>query len=294
MDLWEKISADIEHHSHKPFLIKNQQSVSGGCINDAVKISDGKHHYFVKTNRADALAMFTAEADGLNEIAASGSVRVPKVIGCGQVNSTAYLILEFIDLGSGSNRHQRLLGEQLASMHRKTQTQFGWHRDNTIGSTPQINTLTSDWVSFWIKHRLGFQLQLAAKNGHRGELQKKGEVCMADLPTWLSGHQPQASLLHGDLWSGNYGFDKSAQPVIYDPAVYFGDREADIAMTELFGGFSRDFYAAYTDHWPLDDGYSWRKTLYNLYHIINHLNLFGSGYRGQTISLMDKLLAQFK
>jgi fructosamine-3-kinase len=266
--------------------------VGGGCINNASTISDGSHTFFVKTNQAESLAMFAAEAEGLKEIAASKSIRVPHLIAYGQHQANAYLILEYIPLRSGSIRSQRLLGEQLAKMHGKTQAQFGWRRNNTIGSTPQINTLNDNWVQFWAQHRLGFQLELAARNGYRGELQHKGETCLQNLPQWLAGYQPPASLLHGDLWSGNIAFDTAAHPVLYDPAVYFGDREADLAMTELFGGLSQDFYAAYREHWPLDDGYRWRKTLYNLYHIINHLNLFGGAYRDQAIQMMNTLLKE--
>jgi fructosamine-3-kinase len=178
-------------------------------------------------------------------------------------------------------------------LHRQGSPSFGWHRDSHIGSTPQPNTPTTDWAAFWRDQRLGFQLHLAAANGYARTLQPAADRLLADLEALLS-HRPAPSLLHGDLWGGNLGFLRDGEPVIYDPAVYYGDREADLAMTELFGGFGGDFYAAYREAWPLDPGYGVRKTLYNLYHILNHLNLFGSGYLGQARGMIDRLLAEIR
>ena len=191
-----------------------------------------------------------------------------------------------LDKASGAR-----LGEQLASMHRTLGAGFGWMRDNTIGSTPQINTQESDWIVFWRDHRLGFQLTLAAHDGHTGELQRQGERLLQRLPSFFSDYRPLPSLLHGDLWGGNAAATAAGEPVIFDPAVYYGDREADIAMTELFGNFPPAFYAAYRATWPLDTGYAQRRDLYNLYHVLNHLNLFGAGYLRQAQSMIAKLLA---
>jgi fructosamine-3-kinase len=168
---------------------------------------------------------------------------------------------------------------------------FGWDRDNTIGSTPQLNEPSVDWVTFWRERRLGYQLELAARNGYRGRLKQRGERLLDGLGALLD-HNPVPSLLHGDLWGGNLGYDEAGEPVIFDPACYFGDREADLAMTELFGGFGRRFWAAYQEAWPLSEGYPVRKHLYNLYHVINHLNLFGGGYLSQAESMIDRLLAE--
>ena len=184
----------------------------------------------------------------------------------------------------------RELGRRLARLHRVTGSRFGWDRDNTIGATPQVNTPGSDWIAFWREHRLGFQLGLAARNGHGGRLQQRGGQLMEKLPEFFRDCTPAPSLLHGDLWGGNAGFDASGDPVIYDPAVYYGDRETDIAMTELFGGFSADFYSGYNAEFPLDAGYAHRKDLYNLYHVLNHLNLFGGGYGAQAERMIDRLL----
>jgi fructosamine-3-kinase len=178
-------------------------------------------------------------------------------------------------------------------MHRCESGRFGWHRDNTIGSTPQINDPSDDWITFYRDHRLGFQYQLAADHGY-GELMPSGQQLMDCLDQFFADYKPRASLLHGDLWSGNYAIDQNGQPVIFDPAVYYGDREADLAMTELFGGFSARFYAAYNDAYPLDAGYKVRKNLYNLYHILNHLNLFGGGYLGQAERMTRQLLSEVR
>jgi fructosamine-3-kinase len=191
----------------------------------------------------------------------------------------------------GSTASLEQLGIDLACMHRHRSSHFGWHRDNTIGSTPQINDQTDNWVVFYRRHRLGVQYQLAADHGY-GQLLPAGERLMDRLEQFFTDYQPQASLLHGDLWSGNYAIDETGRPVIFDPAVYYGDREADLAMTELFGGFSPRFYAAYNNTYPLDAGYKVRKNLYNLYHILNHLNLFGGGYLGQAERMTNQLLSE--
>lgn len=252
---------------------------------------DGARGYFVKTNGAARYDMFEAEADGLTALAASHSIRAPAPICRGQTGTVSYLVLELLALGGPA--HGRVAGQQLAALHRTLSPTFGWHRDNYIGSTPQLNTPSRDWTDFWRDQRLGYQLELAASNGFARALQPAAERLLADLDRLL-GHDPAPSLLHGDLWGGNLGFLQDGQPVTYDPAVYYGDREADLAMTELFGGFNADFYAAYREGWPLDPGYSVRKTLYNLYHVLNHLNLFGRGYLGQARAMMDRLLAEVR
>ena len=269
-------------------------SVSGGDINSAHKLQTAEFSWFIKLNRADLAAMFAAEATGLQELAASKTFRVPEVICVGDFQRHAYLVLNFIDLQSLQGPSARQFGTQLARLHRQPKAYFGWPIDNTIGSTPQYNQRDNDWVHFWQQQRLGSQLQLAAANGYGGTLQTQGEQLLARLGEFFCDYRPQASLLHGDLWGGNAAADAKGQPVLFDPACYYGDREADIAMTELFGGFGSDFYAAYQAEFPLDAGYKTRKTLYNLYHIINHVNLFGSGYLSQANAMLGKLLAELK
>ncbi len=267
-------------------------SVGGGNINSAYRLQTNNIDWFIKLNRADLVAMFVAEAAGLSELADIGAVRVPKVICFGEYQQHAYLVLEFIELGSLISRSASLFGQQLAALHQSPQAYFGWSIDNTIGSTPQHNARHEDWVSFWRQQRLGKQLQFAAANGYGGSLQTQGEKLLERIGDFFSDYRPHPSLLHGDLWGGNAAADKQGQPIIFDPACYYGDRETDLAMTELFGGFSRDFYTAYQAEYPLDSGYNTRKTLYNLYHILNHLNLFGSSYLNQANSMIGQLLAK--
>jgi len=290
MSLWEAIAADIAAATGVRAELEQHGSVGGGCINQAQRIRYGDTSYFVKLNSADQLDMFAAEAEGLEELRRCRALRIPAPVCRGTDGASAYLVME--DLALGGRGDPAALGEGLAALHRITQARFGWHRDNTIGSTPQVNTLTDDWIDFYREHRLRFQLALAVRHGCPGRLVSQGERLLADFHALFDGHAPAASLLHGDLWAGNQAYTSSGEPAIFDPAVYYGDREADLAMTELFGGFSRDFYAAYNAAWPIDPGYRTRKTLYNLYHTLNHFNLFGGGYVSQAQGMIDSLLSE--
>lgn len=287
---WDTITKNIVAATGQAFTARSVQPLLGGDINAAFRLQDGHRDYFVKLNHPELAAMFAAEFAGLQELAGTQTLRIPEPVIYGQSDTHSFLVLEYLELSHASPASERLLGQQLALLHQRVQPYFGWHRDNTIGSTLQRNTQTNDWVSFWHEQRLGFQLQLAAKNGYGGRLQTVGERLGNELTALFAGYTPSPSLLHGDLWAGNASADKQGNPVIFDPACYYGDREADLAMTELFGGFSRDFYAAYEDVWALDKGYKVRKSLYNLYHILNHLNLFGGGYLRQAENIMTKLL----
>ena len=294
MLLWQTISAHISTATGKPFTVESQRSVGGGCINDACVVGNGDVSYFVKTNTAVCAFMFEAEAAGLAEIAGTHAICVPQPVCFGIAGNAAYLVLECLEFGQGKSETQRSLGAQLAAMHQIRHKQYGWCRDNTIGSTPQSNAEMGNWVDFWRESRLGFQLSLAVRNGAPAAIERKGESLKASLASFFPGIMPPPSLLHGDLWSGNWAADSEGNPVIFDPAVYYGDRETDIAMTELFGGFSPDFYAAYREAYPLDAGYKVRKTLYNLYHILNHYNLFGGGYASQAERMIDSLLSEIR
>jgi len=286
------IEQAIRDATGKGFNIRRMAAAGGGCINTAYRLEGDQCSFFVKLNRKDLLPMFEAEAEGLRGIAASCTVRAPKPVCYGVAGDQAYLAMEYLTLRSGRAAADHLLGEQLAAMHAIRQPWFGWHRDNTIGSTPQPNPRCENWSNFWSQHRLAWQLDLAAGRGYGGRLQRAGEKLLERLPALLAGHTPSPSLLHGDLWGGNYACDEAGQPVVFDPACYFGDREADLAMTELFGGFGEAFYAAYRESFPVDAGYTVRKDLYNLYHVLNHLNLFGGGYLQQADSMIARLLAE--
>jgi fructosamine-3-kinase len=261
--------------------------VGGGCIHRSFRVTDGDRNWFVKANNANLADLFAAEADGLRALA-TGPLRVPQVICSGETDEQSFLVLEWLNLGAGAPRDYAKLGEQLARLHALAGPRYGWRRDNYIGSTPQSNITDSSWPSFFATARLAPQLALARSNGH-ARIHADGEKLLQVLPHLFGGHTPQPSLLHGDLWGGNAAFLTEGTPVIFDPAVYYGDRETDLAMTELFGGFPEDFYAAYRAHAPLDPGYRVRKTLYNLYHVLNHANLFGGGYVAQAEKMMDRL-----
>ncbi len=289
---WQIISDQIESATGQVFKVVSAHRLSGGDINSAFRLQGDDRSYFVKLNRADLVTMFEAEFTGLQDIAKTQAICVPTPIVCGKTAEHSFLVLEHLEFGCSSKDSDRLLGQQLALMHQKQQPYFGWHRDNTIGSTLQVNNRSEDWQSFWREQRLGFQLKLAADKGYGGRLQADGERLCSNMAALFDNYLPQPSLLHGDLWAGNAAVDKRGRPVIYDPACYYGDREADLAMTELFGGFSRGFYAAYQAVWPLDHGYGVRKTFYNLYHILNHVNLFGGGYLRQAESMMAMLLSE--
>ena len=283
------INQAISNATGLMFVPLQQRSVSGGCINQSYLLADDERRFFVKLNDATRLAMFEAEAAGLQQILASHSVRAPRPLCHGVADGQAFLVLEYMDLRAQGD--PAALGQQLALMHRTRQAYFGGPRDNMLGSTPQHNTQTATWIHFVREQRIGFQLRLAAQNGYGGKLQTQGEKLLAGLDQFFTDYQPQASLLHGDLWGGNHAYLPDGAPVIFDPAVYYGDRETDLAMTELFGGFAPAFYAAYREAWPLDAGYAVRKTLYNLYHILNHANLFGGGYAAQALQMIAQLNA---
>jgi len=268
------ISAVISEATHRTFEVRGATPVGGGSINEAYRLegTDGTC-YFVKLNDSRHLDMFVAEAAGLEAIAATNTIRVPRPLAHGSMGRQSFLVLEHLELDSRGNAKR--LGEQLAALHRCEAQRFGFAADNFIGTTPQPNPWTDDWLTFWRIHRLGFQLRLAEKNGYGGQLHSLGEKLMNALPAFFADYTPQPSLLHGDLWNGNHAFLADGTPAIFDPAVYYGDRECDLAMTELFGGYPADFYAAYRAVYPLDPGYAARRELYNLYHILNHVNLFG-------------------
>lgn len=318
--MWTQIATHISQATGEPFTIKNHRSVGGGCINQGYAVSGDTGTYFVKLNQASQVAMFEAEALGLKQMLATNTIRVPQPMCCGTAGESAYIVMEWLEFGgSGNTQAWEEMGRRLAQMHRANPLQpkeklnvatleiagsnvqpfnlqsanqppatcFGWDFNNTIGSTPQINTWASNWAEFFTEHRLGYQFRLARRRGGHFPHQER---LLAIAPKLLN-HQPQPSLVHGDLWSGNAAITKSGEPVILDPATYVGDREVDIAMTELFGGFSAAFYRGYNEEWPLDEGYKQRKTLYNLYHILNHFNLFGGGYSSQANRMIEQILS---
>lgn len=285
---WAAIRAELASAGVNIDIERPPTPIAGGDINEAWCVDTGDASLFLKTGPVSGYDMYTAEAEGLAEIGAADAVHVPAVIAAGKTDRDAFLALEWLDIGRPTSVSDRKLGEQLAVLHRVTAKQFGWTRDNTIGGTPQPNPRTDDWVAFFREYRLRFQLDLAARSGHCGEIQSLGrELCDA-LPSLFDGYEVVPSLLHGDLWGGNRAAIAD-EPVIFDPATYYGDRESDIAMTMLFGRFNATFYDAYESAWPLAAGHERRIELYKLYHLLNHLNLFGNGYAGSVLHCLQSL-----
>jgi fructosamine-3-kinase len=268
------------------------QPVGGGCSNECFRYGTAMGPVFVKVANENSIDMLIAESVGLHELRVAGAVRVPQVLGIGVAEGHALLALEWIELVRATPSSDAKLGEQLATQHRVTKPLYGFKRNNFIGRSAQSNLWSRDWVNFWRERRLEAQLLLAESNGVDEQFIERTTVLMALMDGFFTSYIPVASLLHGDLWGGNYAADSSGVPVIFDPAVYFGDRECDLAMTRLFGGFSEEFYTAYHSAWPLDEGWQQRVELYNLYHVLNHHNLFGGSYLAQAEAMVGKLLAE--
>ena len=286
--MWTEIAQAISQATGQEFAIANTKSVGGGCINQGYQVSNQTTRYFVKLNDAVQVEMFAAEALGLKQMHATQTITVPEPICWGTAGNSSYIVLQWLDLAGGNSQSWDEMGRQLAAMHRQgTSKQFGWECNNTIGSTPQINTWMDNWAAFFAEQRIGYQLKLARRRGGSFPDTKK---VVAAITARLAAREPQASLVHGDLWSGNAAIAQDGSPVILDPATYYGDRETDLAMTELFGGFPAAFYQGYNAAWQLDSGYRQRKSIYNLYHVLNHFNLFGGGYGRQAQRIIDGII----
>ena len=279
-----------------PFRLVSQEPVAGGCIHTALRLSGetggASVEYFAKVNESGRAAMFAAEAEGLVALRDADAVAVPAVVAQGDDGERAWLVLEWLELSALDPAAAARLGAALAQLHRRPQPRFGWARDNFIGASPQPNGWEDDWLTFWRHRRMMPQLGFAARNRLPSRMIDRGERLAADCGAFFSGHRPDRSLLHGDLWNGNAARLPDGSPVLFDPAVYVGDREADVAMTELFGGFPPDFGSAYRESWPLPDGYRVRRDFYNLYHVLNHANLFAGGYVRQAEQSIERLLAE--
>ena len=296
--LREALEGAVMEATRADWTLLTATPVSGGCIHEALKLegedSEGRTTHFAKIAEVERAPLLVAEAEGLAAIAKAGAVRTPKVLAQGGNDEHGWLILEWLDLEPLSALSGAALGKALAAQHRASFPRFGWEKDNFIGATVQKNGWHDDWLAFWREHRLHAQLRLAAKNRYPSRMIDRGERLLADCEALFTSHAPGPSLLHGDLWGGNAAALADGTPVVFDPAVYCGDREADVAMTQLFGGFPKDFLAAYREAWPLDDGYPVRRDFYNLYHVLNHANLFSGGYVDQSAREIEKVLAEIR
>jgi len=287
------MNSDLQSRLEKKFAepIKSTVAVSGGSIANSCKLqlSSGRK-FFLKQSRAGSTSSFASEALGLEELRKSGVVRIPEVVDKGP----DFLLLEWIEIGkNSSDSSMEELGRHLAGLHSFHGEKFGFVEDNFIGDSPQSNLTSTagneNWTIFFAENRLHFQAELAEKKGYvTPEIRRLLEVLIEKIPDLLSGTEEKPSLLHGDLWCGNYLIDVDGHPWLIDPAVYYGHREADLAMTSLFGGFTKTFYSAYESAFPLVPGYPEREPLYQLYHLMNHLNLFGTGYYGQVLSILKR------
>lgn len=287
--MWQAISQQLSDTLMFEYQITEKVKLSGGDISESYMINDGEQRYFVKLNDRDFLAKFEVEAESLHLLRETSTLFVPEVVLVGKTKTHSFIILNYLPtkpLEDASNSFK--FGQQLARLHLwGEQKEFGFDSDNYIGSTLQPNQWHKKWCVFFAEQRIGWQLQL---------LKEKG-VSLVDIDDFidvvkqlLANHSPQPSLLHGDLWNGNVALTP-AGPISFDPACYWGDRECDLAMTELFGGFQPDFYQGYELVAPLSVGYEERKDIYNLYHVLNHCNLFGGHYLEQAQSIIKKIIS---
>lgn len=302
--MWHSIEQAISIETGKPFYISTTQEISlGGTkasaftslldnkappLNLTFKVSDGQRCYFIKINNKDYLENFQAEAYSLKQLNTLANIASPKVATLGTSLDKSFLVLDYIDFSKAKPILWYQLGQQLAQMHYETRHgQFGWQHDNYIGSTIQPNQWSSNWTTFFADQRIAWQLQLLSERSIvLGNIEHIAQVCHDAL----LHHQVTPCLVHGDLWQGNTGFS-GEQAMIFDPACYYGDREVDIAMTELFGHFPDDFYHGYQAEYPLDEGYGQRKLVYNFYHILNHANIFGGIYIDQAKAALSRIMS---
>ena len=270
--------------------VQHIETVSGSTFDSSIVAHTSQGRCFVKFGGNHQ--RLAAEYDGLVALSNLGQVRVPEPRGLESHDNQTFLITQYIKFHPPRRQSYVTLAELLVENHRQRGPGYGWHRDNFIGATAQQNTFNSDWRDFFLNYRLLPQFKLAESNGYAGRIQALGEHLITNFNSFA--HAPEASLLHGDLWHGNCKFDTSGAPVIFDPAVYYGDRETDIAMMRLFGGYPREFFNAYHSLWPLPDGHQIRVKIYNLYHELNHLNLFGGSYLNAAISSMEDILSHLR
>ncbi len=283
----ERLSA----HAGREVRVTGEAPLGGGCINDARRLDTTAGPFFLKSNADPLPRLFEHEAAGLEALHDAGQLTVPRPVAHhnGGDGVPPYLLTTWIATGRRAPDFSEQFGRRFARLHRNaTGERFGFHDDNYLGSTAQPNPWTDDWVAFWRDHRLGFQLGLARRNGHTGELETLGTRLLDRLGDYLAEPDEPPALLHGDLWGGNYLVDETGHAAIIDPAAYYGRREADLAMTRLFGGFDGAFYAAYEEEWPLAEGAPDRIEIYTLYHLLNHLNLFGGSYLGGCLRILKR------
>lgn len=286
--LIERLCEQLSRRLDRPVDIERLVPVGGGSINRAYRLDTDHGRFFVKVNDAERYpSMFVAEADGLARLAATGTLRIPEVIAHGEDHDDSYLLLEHIDGGVRDRAFWERLGRGLATLHRHTAPTFGLERPNYMGSLVQVNTPAASWPEFVVQTRLEPMLKLARdKRRLDSGLLPRFERLFSKLGDLFPEEPP--ALVHGDLWSGNLLCDTTGAPLLIDPAVHYGHREMDLAMTRLFGGFDEAFVAEYRNTWPLEPGWEDRVDLCNLYPLLVHLILFGEGYAARIRSALDR------
>lgn len=250
----------------------------------------GQKKAFIKFGALSARTLFDAEANGLEALRGTHTLRVPETLQVGSDTHFSWIILEYLDLNPSGN--YSLFGQQLAALHRTEADRYGYPDNNFIGLGKQANRWQDAWSEFWWQQRLWPQLETAINKGYSKPLTAFIKPLETRVRERLHTHRPTPSLLHGDLWAGNHGYETSGEPVIFDPAVYFGDRETDLAMMELFGGYEPAVYNHYSSHWPVPRSYLNRRPVYQLYHLLNHLNLFGSGWWGRCATMIETCIQE--
>ena len=263
---------------HSKIIVEKCLPISGGCINNAIKLETNKGDFFAKCNTNAKSDMFQIEHDGLKILKDTNAICIPDMIAF----ENNFLILEFIPSSNPAACFWENFGRNLAKMHQQTDEKFGLDFDNYIGSLPQSNTQYKNWVDFFIQNRLLAQLDMG---NYSPSVKQDFEKLFEKLPNIFPANPP--SLLHGDLWNGNFLVKDKETPVLIDPAIYFGNREMDIAMCKLFGGFHTDFYASYNEEFPLENDWEERINLCNLYPLLVHVNLFGGGYLNQVKNILS-------
>ncbi len=291
-ELRDAVSAALQQVVGAQIGIDRVRTVGGGSINQAAVLETSDGEYFVKWNAHPIDDQFELEAMALDEMRASETELViprPIVHRAPDGRAPGFLVLEYLDPGQRVADFDEQLGRGLAALHRKTADGFGYHRDNYCGTTPQPNAWCDDWNDFYREERLRFQLELAVDKRSVSDSDRRAyETLLERLGEFLATDESVPSLIHGDLWSGNLHVAPNGRPSIIDPAAYYGHREAELGMMRLFGGFSDRVFGAYSDAWPLEPGWEQRLELYELYHLMNHFNLFGGGYGRRAFSIVKR------
>lgn len=288
MTIWDAIQIDIRATGHEDFSIHSKISLSGGDINQSFHLSGNENSFFLKLNSIDNIDMFHKEKLGLETLSKSNSFRTPHPYSVGKFEDKSYLIMEYLELSNAGKMD--IFAETLAKMHQVNRGQFGFESHNYIGSTKQYNEWDSNWGRFFCEQRLLPLLKLLSNKQESKGLLSDLEQLLKMVPKLLNEHKPKPALVHGDLWQGNYSFCTRGEPIIYDPACYYGDREVDLAMLELFGNPGEKFSAEYNLLLPVSHGFTIRKKIYNLYHLLNHTYLFGGSYRAQSSEMLKRIL----